>query len=700
MKKKTHEEFVNQMANINPNIAFLDEYNGDRNKIKCKCMLCGNEWMAAPGHLVQGKGCPACGIKRQAKAKSKTHDQFVSELAILNTNILVLGHYEGTRNRIEVQCKKCGHIWTPVPSSLLNGTGCPKCAGNVKRTHDDFVKSLKAKSPTIEVLGEYINTDTKIKVRCEKCGKIWFSTPNNLLDGHGCGRCAGRKNHEEFVRELEAINPDVEVKGHYRNVETKIEVRCKVCGYEWKSKPSQLLKGHGCHKCGIKKQSDTRRKPQEQFEAELAEINTNIEVIGNYHNNMTPIEVRCKKCDYVWQGIPGNLLKGQGCPRCAGYLHTSFPEQAIYFYVKKAFPDAINSYKQLFDQGMEIDIYIPSKKIGIEYDGKAWHKGEKAYSREIKKYSICHENNIRLVRIKELQQISDALTADSIIYTEEALDSTLKKVAEMLGVEFDINLERDKNAIFDQYKSFDANDEFVTKLKDTNPDIIPLTKYTLSSSKIKCKCRICGYEWMVTPNKLLMGRGCPACSGKMKKTTEQFKDDLRKVTTEIEVIGEYTNALSPVMVRCKKCNHEWSPTAASLLAGNGCPNCAHRVTISHEQFLDDLKQLNSNIEVLGVYKTKRTPILVKCKKCGREWMATPDNLLRNHGCAKCAGNIKMTTEVFAERIAKINDKFKVIGTYKNAKTKIKVVCQKCGYERESTPDCLLRGLRCPNCDKE
>lgn len=688
------------MNAINPTISFLDEYDGDDKKIRCICTVCGNQWMATPGKLLCGRGCPECGKKKQVEKQRKSQEQFVSELSSKNQNIEVLGVYVNSKTHIEVKCKKCGYIWAPFPNSLLRGTGCPQCAGNKKRTHEEFIDLLKEINPEVEVLENYKNTDAKIKVKCKNCGKEWYTSPNNLLDGHGCGRCVGRKNHNDFVEALKTINPNVEVIGQYINGNTHIAVKCRVCGNEWKSRPSQLLKGRGCLKCGRIKQADSLRKTQEAFEKEIEEINKNIFVVGHYINNMTPIEVKCKKCDYVWQSLPGNLLKGQGCPKCAKYLHTSFPEQAVFFYVRKSYPDAINGYKGLLANNMELDVFIPSKRVGIEYDGRAWHKGSKANTNEIKKYEACKENSIKLVRIKEFQQESDSLTADLILYADVTLEKTLKKVAEMLGVEFDIDLERDRNKIFDQYKNVNSNDEFIKKLSNKNPDVIPLSKYTLSNNKIYCKCKKCSFEWMATPNKLLDGRGCPKCSGRMRKNTKQYIEDLERLNPNIEVIGEYKNSSSPIDVRCKTCCYEWRPIANSLLRGNGCPRCSHRERISQEQFINELSIVNPNILVLGDYKTKKTPILVKCKKCGREWQPTPDSLLRNHGCSRCAGQLKKTTEEFANELNRINDRFQVIGEYINARTKIKVICRDCGFERNATPDSLLRGLRCPQCDKK
>ena len=54
-----------------------------------------------------------------------------------------------------------------------------------------------------------------------------------------------RKSHEEFVNELEQINPYIDVVGTYLNCSTKIEVCGKKCSHSWLVSPNSLLRGSG-----------------------------------------------------------------------------------------------------------------------------------------------------------------------------------------------------------------------------------------------------------------------------------------------------------------------------------------------------------------------------------------------------------------------------------------------------------------------
>ena len=122
--KKTHRQFVQEMKNINHNIEILGYYNGGNKKIRCKCAQCGTEWSAIPNNLLQGKGCSICGNKRQGKIKTKTNEQFLSELKEITTTIIPLENYRGALEKIRVRCIECQREWDVSPHSLLRGTGC------------------------------------------------------------------------------------------------------------------------------------------------------------------------------------------------------------------------------------------------------------------------------------------------------------------------------------------------------------------------------------------------------------------------------------------------------------------------------------------------------------------------------------------------------------------------------------------------
>lgn len=82
--------------------------------------------------------------------------------------------------------------------------------------------------------------------------------------------------------------------------------------------------------------------------------------------------------------------------------YTSKAEESILEYIKSLGFDADKSRKLL--SGGEIDVYIPSKEIAIEYDGCHWHTewfGGKDSSYHINKTIRCEDNGVRLIHIFE-----------------------------------------------------------------------------------------------------------------------------------------------------------------------------------------------------------------------------------------------------------------------------------------------------------
>ena len=63
--------------------------------------------------------------------KRKTHEEFVEEMKVINPDIEIIGEYITNRTPIKCICKKDGHEWSPIPTHLLKGGGCPVCANKV-----------------------------------------------------------------------------------------------------------------------------------------------------------------------------------------------------------------------------------------------------------------------------------------------------------------------------------------------------------------------------------------------------------------------------------------------------------------------------------------------------------------------------------------------------------------------------------------
>ena len=255
-KRKTHEEYVNELAEKNPDIEVLEEYQGSQINILHKCKIDGYEWSARPNNILHGTKCPKCQLIKQSEFMHKTHDKYVVELSMANQNIDVIEAYSGALVPIKHRCKIDNYEWLVRPSDVLHGKGCPKCAGKWRRTQIEYIEDVKNLNQNIDVVGLFVDRKTKVLHMCLACGVEFETAPDNILRGSGCPKCGAEKarktqtkTQEEYEQDVYDISPNIEVMDQYIDSHTKIKHRCKLDGCEWYALPSNILKGRGCPKC-------------------------------------------------------------------------------------------------------------------------------------------------------------------------------------------------------------------------------------------------------------------------------------------------------------------------------------------------------------------------------------------------------------------------------------------------------------------
>ena len=193
---------------------------------------------------------------------------------------------------------------------------------------------------------------------------------------------------------------------------------------------------------------------------------TNPNLAAEWHPSknagLTPKKVTGGSGKKVWWECPvGHAYKmsihhrtynHSNCPICAKENQTSFAEQAVFYYIRKAFPYALNNDRKTLN-GKELDISIPSKNIAIEYDGAKWHQNIK---QDITKNQICANNKIMLYRLREkgCPEMKDGKYLKTIKVKDsniKSLESAIMILCHLIGITVNINIERDYTKIQNQY---------------------------------------------------------------------------------------------------------------------------------------------------------------------------------------------------------------------------------------------------------
>lgn len=464
----------------------------------------------------------------------------------------------GSNKKAWWRCRN-GHEYLEQICQKTKGKPCPYCANkrvlmgynDLKTCYPDIAREWDYnKNKSVDINDVVCGSNKKVWWKCSSCGHEWVAkVQQRTVRKSGCPQCAIHKRSAKrgktllknkggitsslLLKEWDYVANQDLLPSHVTNGSGKsVYWKCSVCGFRWQAKVcNRAISGRGCPYCANRVVMAGRN--------DLATTHPNLAQEWDYaNNNITPQQVTYGsgiKVNWIcplghrYQATVLHRTSGTNCPICNSGKQTSFAEQAFLFYIKRFHPDAINRYTSIFDNGMELDIYIPSLKIAIEYDGIFWHRNNR--KREEMKYQICRKNGIKLVRIKESADIRCEGIADRI-YHADNLDN--KRILNGLIINVILDLEMwtmprvmpylDVNVFRDEFEIRKYMTELKSgSLKELRPDLVQEWNYEKnghllpsmfslgSDQKVWWKCSVCGNIWRASIGHRVNGTGCSVC---------------------------------------------------------------------------------------------------------------------------------------------------------------------------------------------
>ena len=582
----------------------------------------GHKWEASPNNRSTGRGCPYCAKKQRLITKRKTIISRYGSLASNNVDLALQWHPTknapltpedvsiNSNERVWWICSK-GHEWNAVIYSRTNGSDCPVCSGH-----------------------KVVSSINDLATIRPDLAKQWHPTKNGEL------------------------KPSTVTAGNGKKVWWVCEKE-----HQWEARIDHRNHGIGCPYC-------SGRYPI-VGENDLQTLNPTLALEWNYEKNkgLTPTKVlpnsdkkiwwRCNK-GHEWPATICNRNKGHGCPICNSERHTSFPEYAIVFYLKKHGIDVMHPYRE---NRYELDIYIPSQKTAIEYDGYYWHKDKK--KQDLEKNKECESNGIKLYRIRDGLPSLNSSSIDYIInkQNEDFVDVLKDLLYKIAGVEADIDLTRDSIDIegLRNYSEKELSLLYINPILskewnyEKNGKLKPENFMPNSGKTVWWKCNK-EHEWEATIASRNKGNSCPFCSG---RNPINGSNDLLTINPSLALEWNYERnaALLPgnvmpnsgktVWWKCTK-GHEWQARIANRNKGIGCPYCSGRYAIKGENDLQTVNpslakewnyEKNNEVRPDSVVPGSNKKVWWKCSN-GHEWQAIIRTRNKGTGCPYCSGQRK------------------------------------------------------------
>lgn len=174
----------------------------------------------------------------------------------------------------------------------------------------------------------YTKSINKICIICKEHGEF-IQTAKDHLSGAGCGSCGKIKCHQnhnitvttkDFIQRslLKHGNKYDYSKTNYVNQYTEVEIVCPVHGL-FLQQPKLHLRGHGCPKCGLIKQTENIKLTHEEFiKRSISKHGYKYDYsITKYIKQYQKVKIICP-VHGVFEQRPKDHMNGFGCDKCGG----------------------------------------------------------------------------------------------------------------------------------------------------------------------------------------------------------------------------------------------------------------------------------------------------------------------------------------------------------------------------------------------
>jgi conserved hypothetical protein len=332
--------------------------------------------------------------------------------------------YKGARYNVDIRCKIHG-VFTQMATNHLGGKGCKECSrikvakDQTSNTEEFIKKARNVHGDKYDYsLVDYKNNRTQVEIICKIHGSF-LQIPSGHLDGKGCKECGKEKSREdtrsrimlssdEFIKRANDIHKNLYdySKIEYVDTKTKIKIVCKIHGSFFQS-PQKHMMGRGCPTCGRERTTEHNFSNTQDFTCKAKLLHGDLFSYKkvDYKGADIKIEIICKKHGSFFQS-PHNHLKGTGCPRC-GVSASKFEIEIVNFIKTFYLGEIVTNSKDIIPP-MELDIYVPSLNLAIEFNGSYWHSEKfKPKDYHLLKYNLCKDKNIRLISIWEWETLKD-----------------------------------------------------------------------------------------------------------------------------------------------------------------------------------------------------------------------------------------------------------------------------------------------------
>ena len=389
-RRKTYEEVRRLFEEYGYKLVST-EYLNNKQKLDYVCPN-GHNGRITYSDFKTGYRCSSC-----SGNKRLTYDEVKAVFEEAGYELLSTEYVRST-SKLAYRCPD-GHEGSMTYSNFYQGKRCPVCAKkacNDKRRlpYDEVKRAFENRGYRL-LSTTYTSNNDVLEYICPKGhrGRIRYK---HFSSGHGCRECAADSTRLGYDKVKEAFNDRgyTLLSTEYFNISHKLEYVCPN-GHRGRISYGSFKQGQGCGVC-----ADTRLA-YDDVRRTFEEAGYTL-VSAEYVNSKEYLKYICPK------GHKGsisytNFKQGKRCPACVGPVSKAELEIRDYVISLIGEENVVSNSRSVIPP-MELDIFVPAKKLAIEYCGLYWHSevaGGKPRDYHRAKMDACAEKGIRLITVFE-----------------------------------------------------------------------------------------------------------------------------------------------------------------------------------------------------------------------------------------------------------------------------------------------------------
>lgn len=348
-----------------------------------------------------------------------------------------------SHTRLRFRCDLDGHEWETQACNITRkdgrASGCPECARGKHRA----VLFEAGRASFAELLAEngymarseYRGHFERMELHCQNPEhESFFVSPGNFKSGQRCPLCSGTHQHTRRADPVKSYIAGTTWKAATttrKNGAQAVELQCAECNA---TRALSLAHAIRSHKRPLEnRECDCQRfgRPFREYVNNTAEY----EMVGKYVKSKVPIRMRHITCKTEWDVTPSNFAKPNyptRCPKCARTGRASQGQLEVTKFVESLGLRVETDVRRLYPDNprYEVDIYVPDKRVAIEFDGVWWHaegssrnsagrgRADSLPGEALRRAEILRGEGIRLIRI----------FSDEWAYRKTAVQSRLQAI--------------------------------------------------------------------------------------------------------------------------------------------------------------------------------------------------------------------------------------------------------------------------------